>query len=239
MTTYDAGEENQGFDDFQPATDVQDLQGASTDAQHVQDTQPAADVQAPQPAVNVQAQAPQPPADVHAPQQPADVQAPQPAANVQAQAPQPPADVQAPKPAAVGQAPQGGSADVQHVQAPKPAAQVQAPLTPTGMPAPGQGDVQQNQVRQGVTPVSSIPPSTFRPISPAAIPSTSSAFRVMAPVGTSAITGPMLQAALTMAAPQLPSMATMTTTHVVNPLDADTTVQVKLVNFCSCMSKMS
>jgi len=206
VTTYDAGEENQGFDDFQPATDVQDLQGASTDAQHVQDTQPAADVQAPQPA-----------------------------ANVQAQAPQPPADVQAPKPAAVGQAPQGGSADVQHVQAPKPAAQVQAPLTPTGMPAPGQGDVQQNQVRQGVTPVSSIPPSTFRPISPAAIPSTSSAFRVMAPVGTSAITGPMLQAALIMAAPQLPSMATMTTTHVVNPLDADTTVQVKLVNFCTCM----
>jgi len=235
VTTYDAGEENQGFDDFQPATDVQDLQGASTDAQHVQDTQPAADVQAPQPAVNVQAQAPQPPADVHAPQQPADVQAPQPAANVQAQAPQPPADVQAPKPAAVGQAPQGGSADVQHVQAPKPAAQVQAPLTPTGMPAPGQGDVQQNQVRQGVTPVSSIPPSTFRPISPAAIPSTSSAFRVMAPVGTSAITGPMLQAALIMVAPQLPSMATMTTTHVVNPLDADTTVQVKLVNFCTCM----
>ena len=210
MTTYDAGEENQGFDDFQPATDVQDLQGASTDAQHVQATPPAADVQAPQPA-----------------------------ANVQAQAPQPPADVQAPKPAAVGQAPQGGSADVQHVQAPKPAAQVQAPLTPTGMPAPGQGDVQQNQVRQGVTPVSSIPPSTFSPISPAAIPSTSSAFRVMAPVGTSAITGPMLQAALIMAAPQLPSMATMTTTHVVNPLDADTTVQVKLVNFCTCMSKMS
>lgn len=211
MTTYDAGEENQGFDDFQPATDVQDLQGASTDAQHVPATQPAADVQAPQPA-----------------------------ANVQAQAPQPPADVQAPKPAAVGQAPQGGSADVQHVQAPKPAAQVQAPLTPTGMPAPGQGDVQQNQVRQGVTPVSSIPPSTFRPISPpAAIPSTSSAFRVMAPVGTSAITGPMLQAALIMVAPQLPSMATMTTTHVVNPLDADTTVQVKLVNFCTCMSKMS
>ena len=221
MTTYDAGEENQGFDDFQPATDVQDLQGASTDAQDVQATKPAADVNATQQAANVQAQAPQP------------------AANVQAQAPQPPADVQAPKPAAVGQAPQGGSADVQHVQAPKPAAQVQAPLTPTGMPAPGQGDVQQNQVRQGVTPVSSIPPSTFRPISPAAIPSTSSAFRVMAPVGTSAITGPMLQAALIMAAPQLPSMATMTTTHVVNPLDADTTVQVKLVNFCSCMSKMS
>ena len=221
MTTYDAGEENQGFDDFQPATDVQDLQGASTDAQDVQATKPAADVNATQQAANVQAQAPQP------------------AANVQAQAPQPPADVQAPKPAAVGQAPQGGSADVQHVQAPKPAAQVQAPLTPTGMPAPGQGDVQQNQVRQGVTPVSSIPPSTFRPISPAAIPSTSSAFRVMAPVGTSAITGPMLQAALIMAAPQLPSMATMTTTHVVNPLDADTTVQVKLVNFCTCMSKMS
>ena len=217
MTTYDAGEENQGFDDFQPATDVQDLQGASTDAQDVQATKPAADVNATQQAANVQAQAPQP------------------AANVQAQAPQPPADVQAPKPAAVGQAPQGGSADVQHVQAPKPAAQVQAPLTPTGMPAPGQGDVQQNQVRQGVTPVSSIPPSTFRPISPAAIPSTSSAFRVMAPVGTSAITGPMLQAALIMAAPQLPSMATMTTTHVVNPLDADTTVQVKLVNFCTCM----
>ena len=221
MTTYDAGEENQGFDDFQPATDVQDLQGASTDAQDVQATKPAADVNATQQAANVQAQAPQP------------------AANVQAQAPQPPADVQAPKPAAVGQAPQGGSADVQHVQAPKPAAQVQAPLTPTGMPAPGQGDVQQNQVRQGVTPVSSIPPSTFRPISPAAIPSTSSAFRVMAPVGTSAITGPMLQAALIMVAPQLPSMATMTTTHVVNPLDADTTVQVKLVNFCTCMSKMS
>ena len=218
MTTYDAGEENQGFDDFQPATDVQDLQGASTDAQDVQATKPAADVNATQQAANVQAQAPQP------------------AANVQAQAPQPPADVQAPKPAAVGQAPQGGSADVQHVQAPKPAAQVQAPLTPTGMPAPGQGDVQQNQVRQGVTPVSSIPPSTFRPISPpAAIPSTSSAFRVMAPVGTSAITGPMLQAALIMVAPQLPSMATMTTTHVVNPLDADTTVQVKLVNFCTCM----
>lgn len=218
MTTYDAGEENQGFDDFQPATDVQDLQGASTDAQDVQATKPAADVNATQQAANVQAQAPQP------------------AANVQAQAPQPPADVQAPKPAAVGQAPQGGSADVQHVQAPKPAAQVQAPLTPTGMPAPGQGDVQQNQVRQGVTPVSSIPPSTFRPISPpAAIPSTSSAFRVLAPVGTSAITGPMLQAALIMVAPQLPSMATMTTTHVVNPLDADTTVQVKLVNFCTCM----
>lgn len=218
MTTYDAGEENQGFDDFQPATDVQDLQGASTDAQDVQATKPAADVNATQQAANVQAQAPQP------------------AANVQAQAPQPPADVQAPKPAAVGQAPQGGSADVQHVQAPKPAAQVQAPLTPTGMPAPGQGDVQQNQVRQGVTPVSSIPPSTFRPISPpAAIPSTSSAFRVIAPVGTSAITGPMLQAALIMVAPQLPSMATMTTTHVVNPLDADTTVQVKLVNFCTCM----
>ena len=209
MTTYDAGEENQGFDDFQPATDVQDLQGASTDAQDVQATKPAADVNATQQAANVQAQAPQP------------------AANVQAQAP---------KPAAVGQAPQGGSADVQHVQAPKPAAQVQAPLTPTGMPAPGQGDVQQNQVRQGVTPVSSIPPSTFRPISPpAAIPSTSSAFRVLAPVGTSAITGPMLQAALIMVAPQLPSMATMTTTHVVNPLDADTTVQVKLVNFCTCM----
>jgi hypothetical protein len=209
VTTYDAGEENQGFDDFQPATDVQDLQGASTDAQDVQATKPAADVNATQQAANVQAQAPQP------------------AANVQAQAP---------KPAAVGQAPQGGSADVQHVQAPKPAAQVQAPLTPTGMPAPGQGDVQQNQVRQGVTPVSSIPPSTFRPISPpAAIPSTSSAFRVLAPVGTSAITGPMLQAALIMVAPQLPSMATMTTTHVVNPLDADTTVQVKLVNFCTCM----
>jgi len=232
VTTYDAGEENQGFDDFQPATDVQDLQGASTDAQDVQATKPAADVNATQQAANVQAQAPQPAANVQA-------QAPQPPADVQAQAPQPPADVQAPKPAAVGQAPQGGSADVQHVQAPKPAAQVQAPLTPTGMPAPGQGDVQQNQVRQGVTPVSSIPPSTFRPISPAAIPSTSSAFRVMAPVGTSAITGPMLQAALIMAAPQLPSMATMTTTHVVNPLDADTTVQVKLVNFCTCMSKMS
>ena len=229
MTTYDAGEENQGFDDFQPATDVQDLQGASTDAQDVQATKPAADVNATQQAANVQAQAPQPAANVQA-------QAPQPPADVQAQAPQPPADVQAPKPAAVGQAPQGGSADVQHVQAPKPAAQVQAPLTPTGMPAPGQGDVQQNQVRQGVTPVSSIPPSTFRPISPpAAIPSTSSAFRVMAPVGTSAITGPMLQAALIMVAPQLPSMATMTTTHVVNPLDADTTVQVKLVNFCTCM----
>jgi len=238
VTTYDAGEENQGFDDFQPATDVQDLQGASTDAQDVQATKPAADVNATQQAANVQAQAPQPAANVQAqaPQPPADVQAPQPAANVQAQAPQPPADVQAPKPAAVGQAPQGGSADVQHVQAPKPAAQVQAPLTPTGMPAPGQGDVQQNQVRQGVTPVSSIPPSTFRPISPpAAIPSTSSAFRVLAPVGTSAITGPMLQAALIMVAPQLPSMATMTTTHVVNPLDADTTVQVKLVNFCTCM----